>query len=288
MRCSALSAGSCPNGSTMGQSGVSGAPSRLGCRSCSMPTAPRSRPPDRHGAPPAGCQAPRTLGGAPKSWPEDRSRGHRGDPAGIEPGGDGARRPEAGSPSLRHGPETGREIDRIKQALLQGDVRVIEDHGSSEPRQGSIHRGSTRESVRLSGARFRRAAPCVMPLPACEYDTGVDSHARRPSVHMAMTAQPLARRRLGDPRSARPVPDGPLGRAQATPPPDVSGNGVARCVSSHPAAPARSLPSMDPCGKADGPMPEASGSILRPAMAERSALPATPGFEQAAGTMTLL
>lgn len=45
---------------------------------------------------------------------------------------------------------------------------------------------------------------------------------------------------------------------------------------------------MDPCGKADGPMPEASGSILRPAMAERSAPPATPGFEQAAGTMTLL
>ena len=45
---------------------------------------------------------------------------------------------------------------------------------------------------------------------------------------------------------------------------------------------------MDPCGKADGPMPEASGNLLRPAMAERSAPPAAPGFEQAAGTMTLL
>ena len=115
LRCSALSDGSCPDGSTVGQSGVSGAPSRLGCRSCSTPTAPRSKPPDRHGAPLAGCQAPRTPEGAPESWPEDRSRGHRGDLAGIEPGGDGARRREAGSPSLRHGPGD-RSGDRPDQA----------------------------------------------------------------------------------------------------------------------------------------------------------------------------
>ena len=51
--------------------------------------------------------------------------------------------------------EAGRGIERIKQAILQGDVRVIEKYGSLQPGQGSIHRDSIRKSVRLSGARCR-------------------------------------------------------------------------------------------------------------------------------------
>ena len=82
-------------------------------------------------------------------------------------------------------------------------------------------------------------------------------------------AEAVTQLRLAAPHPDRPWPDGSLGRGQATPPLDAPVVAWARVRFHTPRPPARSLPSMDPCGKADRPMPEASGNVAGLATAER-------------------
>ena len=75
-----------------------------------------------------------------------------------------------------------------------------------------------------------------------------------------------------DLRPHAPAGSGRTGRSDGDGSDPASGRpgcGVGPCVLSHATAPARSLPSMDPCGKAGGPKPEATGNIMSLGTAER-------------------
>ena len=127
---------------------------------------------------------------------------------------------------------------------------------------------SAQNGMRLRGA-LPMSRPRVTPQPGCENDIrgrftaepGWDSQGDASVSDCAEVTCALASRRAVAGWDAR-------AGTGATPPTDAPVVAWAR-VCFTPTAPARSLPSMDPYGKAGRPMPEASGNIIGLGTVER-------------------
>ena len=196
------------------------------------------------------------------------------DLAGVESGRDGARQLDTGSPSRRSGPgdQSGDWPDRAGHH--QGEMsRVLEEYGGL---QAAIKRcrGAGKAYVQANRERLwyetpTHGGPLGWPGPGIREGPALYAARRvckrhRESIHTfsplamrtGLPAYPPPRQRLAAPPPGARWQDSHSGRDRERPPSPTAwcGRGAMCVFTLQSPPPWGSLPAMDPCGKADGPM----------------------------------